>query len=560
MKFPWKRTERQKLEQELSAYQEQADLNQLKIQVAAQRSRSTLPGLPGPQPVQESVLGLLNNGLGIAPVSSLLDPYRELLAIPGMIRERMVYKSAVVRTIQQQDFIRFVSKSLYEECTHFRTAIRIIQAMIFGRDGLAIEIVAKKGKKVSDEQLAKLNDIVKEFCKANKLPVMTKEGHRRYEIHGEVFIRIIEDKRDIPANRRKPTRVVFVEPDFIRPSEKHAANFEDPAVAGGLPSTRGTDWSFGIKNKSLDYTAPEAYQIVWPDTSEEQVNVDRMVHIKQVAFQNIKRGVSSAFAISDELIGATVLRAALREGAKVRAAIAGVCQHEQASKDDLTQVFGPTGQLAVQNGVTQTQRIDQNGNSYTLNAVNTEIGGILHIGKTSQWVDAPALPDGPAMQMVYSQTINTIAAHYQIPPNALSGESASAAYASALVEENSYTRAREEDQGVHCQLWHDVMDIILPIELERNGIDQAIIEEIDVQVSGPSLVVRNKLEEAKTDTERLAQKVKSRETIQIEQGLDPKEEDEKIETDEMAPEEETEEGKDTPETTGGQRQRDENAV
>ena len=554
MKIPFfRKSEKQKLANQLAVINEQAEIATLRRQLEV-KQRNPLGGAP----VQESVLGLLNNGIGLTPVSSLLDPYRELLAIPGMIRERMVYKSAVVRTIQQMDFIRFVSKTLYEECSHFRTAVRIIQAMIFGREGLTIEIVAKKDKKVSDEKLAELNDIVKEFCKVNKLCSMTKEGHRRYEIHGEVFIRVIEDKRDIPASRRKPTRVVYVEPDFIRPSEKYAANFEDPAVAGGLPSTRGTDWSFGVKNKSLDYTTPEAYQIVWPDTSEEVVNADRMVHIKQVAFANIKRGVSSAFAITDELIGATVLRAALREGAKVRAAIAGVCQHEQASDDDLSRMVDQLGEIQ---GTTSSQRIDNNGNSYTLNAVNTEIGGILHIGKTSQWVDAPAMPDGPAMQMIYSQTLNTIAAHYQIPPNALSGESASAAYASALVEENSYTRAREEDQGLHCQLWKEVMDIVLPLELERNGVNRAVLQKVDVQITGPSLVVRNKLEEAKTDTERLTQKVKSRETIQIEQGLDPKEEDEKIETDEIAAEQEeaAAEGKPTPETTGGQRQREENA-
>jgi hypothetical protein len=547
----FRKSEKKKLSQQLALINEQVEISTLKQQIE-RRQRNPIGGAP----VQESVLALLSNGIGLSPVSSLLDPYRELLAIPGMIRERMVYKSAVVRTIQQMDFIRFVSKTLYEECTHFRTAVRIIQSMIFGRAGLTIEIVAKKGKQVSDKKLEELNEVVKEICKANKLGQMTKEGHRRYEILGECFIRIVADKRDIPGAKRQPTRCIFIEPDFIRPSEKHAANFEDPAVAGGLPSTRGTDWSFGIKNKSLDYTTPEAYQVVWPDTSEEVVPATEMVHYKQVAFGNIKRGVSSAFAVSDELIGATVLRAALREGAKVRAAIAGVCQHEQASDDDLSRMVDS---LESMQGTTTTQRIDQNGSPYQINAVNTEVGGILHIGKSSQWVDSPSLPDGPAMSMVYSMTLNTLAAHWQLPPNALSGESASAAYASALVEENSYTRARDEDQGVHCNMWKDVMDLVLPIELERLGINTAVLEKVEVQITGPSLVVRDKKNEAETQKILMDAKVKSRATVQIEQGVDGGEEDEAIEGDELAKEAEEEEEaiKGEPTTTGGKRQKEE---
>lgn len=552
--WPFKTDVRIALKKELQEYSEAAELNILKQQVARNRAQTLPPGINPVQPVQESVLNLLNNGLGLMPLSALLDPYRELLAIPGMIRERMVYKSAVVRTIQQQDFIRFVSKTLYNECTHFRTAVRVIQSMIFGRDGLNIKVVAKKNKNVSETTLEKLNDVINAFIKTNKLPAMTREAHRRYQICGEVFIWIIDDRRDIPGTLRKPTRVVFMEPDFVRPSEKHAANFEDPAVGGGV-SPANTDWSFGIKNKSLDYTTPEAYQIVWPNQTEEVISADRMIHYKDVEFGNIKRGVSSAFAVSDELIGATVLRAALREGAKVRAAIAGVVEHSQASDEDLSAMIDTLGSTQ---GTTTSQQVDSNGNAYNLTAVNTQIGGILHIGKTSKFIEGPTLLDGSAAKMIYDMTINTLSAHWQIPSNALSGESGEAAYASALVEENQYTRAREEDQGLHCQLWSDVLDIVMPIELTRLNIDPAILNEVEVQVSGPSLVVRNRKEEAEKDSILLQNKIESRETVQIEQGLDPSAEDEKIDSDPMHPDKE-EEGadKDTPETTGGQRQRDE---
>lgn len=558
--WPFKQNIKRSLESEIASYQEQEQINQLKARVAKQRLNTTLPGEARPVAMQESVLGLLNNGISIG-VSSLLDPYRELLAIPGMIRERMVYKSAVVRTIQQQDFVRFVSNALYEESTHFRTAVKVMSAAIFGLDGLTIQIVAKKGKDVSEPKLEDLDDIITEICEENKIKdVMIKEAHKRYEIQGEVFIRIIKDKRDLPKERTKPTRLVIIDPAFIRPSEKNGANFEDPAVSGGLPSKQMTDWSFGIKNKSLDYTKPEAYQIVWPDTTEEVVPADEMIHIKNVPFDNIKRGVSSAFAISDELIGATVLRAALREGAKVRAVICGVVQHAQASEDDMSNMVD---QLGLQNGTTQTGRVDANGMPYSIQAINTEIGGILHIGKEAEFVNGPKLPDGAEMKMVYDMTINTISAHWQVPPPALSGEAAGSAYASSLVEESSYTRAREEEQAIHCRLWKDVFKKVLPHELSRRGINPAVLDKTEIQVTGPSLVVRNKLDEAKEHQVKLANKIESREDWQIQQGLDPKETDEKIKMDDMHPDEDVEmdaDGKSidgSPKTMGGQRQKDE---
>jgi hypothetical protein len=430
--------------------------------------------------------------------------------------------------------------------------------MVIGADGLNIEIVAKKNKKVSDAKLAELNEIVKELDEANRITIpkigMAAEGIRRYEIMGEAFAQIIDDPRDIPGKNRRITRIVFMEPDFIRPSERKAVNFEDPQAAGG-PTNDHIDWSFGIKNKSFDYTLPEAYQVVWPNGDEEVIPATKMVHLKNVEYANIKRGVSTAFAILEEMIGAVVLRFILREGAKLRAAISGVVEHDQASPYDMSRLADHMGE---RQGTTTEQKADQNGNTYNLTRVNVDPAGILHIGKCSKFVEGPKLPDGPSMKLIYDQTLNAIACHYQVPPNVVNGEPAGAAYASALVEENSHTRAREEDQGTHCRFWKEIFEIVLPIELDRRGINRAILDKVEIQITGASLVIRNKKEEAETDTILMNAKVKARETVQAEQGLDPKEEDEKIQTDDMAPENlETDETEGEPETTGGKRQKEE---
>lgn len=550
---PFKPGVKRQLEREIAAYQEREQIAVLQAQVARQRNRLTLPGET--VATQESVLGMLNTGLGLGTISNMLDPYRELLAIPGMIRERFVYKSAVVRNIQQCDFIRFVGNVLYEECTHFRTAVKVMAAAIFGADGFDIQVVARRNKDVSESHLANLNEVLEEFSKTNRLSAMIKEAHRRYEIQGEVFIRILKDKRDVPATRLAPAQLVIIDPSFIRPSEAKAADFEDPAVGGYMRD--GLDWSFGIKNKPLDYTHPLAYQIVWPDGSEEVVPTDEMVHIKLTPFENIKRGVTSAFAIADELVGATVLRAALREGAKVRACIAGVVQHDQAGQDDLSNMVD---QLGLTNGTTVTNRTSSDGTPYQITAVNTEVGGILHIGKGSSFVDGPALPDGAEMKTIYDMTLNTIAAHWQIPPPALSGEAAGSAYASALVEENSYTRSREEEQSTHTELWQKVLELVLPYEFARSGYgSENVWKKCDLQVTGPSLVVRDRKSEAETNQMNIQNKLVSRATVQAELGIDAKEEDQKILDDDIGPNAKLDEGavESTPETTGGLRQKDE---
>jgi uncharacterized membrane protein YdbT with pleckstrin-like domain len=60
---------------------------------------------------------------------------------------------------------------------------------------------------------------------------------------------------------------------------------------------------------------------------------------------------------------------------------------------------------------------------------------------------------------------------------------------------------------------------------------QAVFELVDVQVEAPTLVIRDKKEEADTNKVYFDMKAKSRKTIQQEQSLDPDQEDANFEED-----------------------------
>ena len=258
--------------------------------------------------VQESITTTLFGN----PSLRALSGYISLVEVPAMIREQFPYKQAVIRTIVQLDFVRWVGRILYEDCPTFSTAINAIKAMVLGSGGLTVQAYSKE-KDANEDLVEEVNELICAADEYNDFAAWQEECLIRYHKDGEAFLRVNAPKRSIDDD---PPEIACIEPDFIRPSVVKGQTHEDPNVSSGMNGS-GQDWSFGIHNDPYRWHRPKKYQICWPPewSREEQVDADDMFHLAYREHRNMKRGVPTCFKIVDDIVRVTLHREADGVGA-----------------------------------------------------------------------------------------------------------------------------------------------------------------------------------------------------------------------------------------------------
>lgn len=115
--------------------------------------------------VQESITTTLFGN----PSLRALSGYISLVEVPAMIREQFPYKQAVIRTIVQLDFVRWVGRILYEDCPTFSTAINAIKAMVLGSGGLTVQAYSKE-KDANEDLVEEVNELMSRLTSTTTLP------------------------------------------------------------------------------------------------------------------------------------------------------------------------------------------------------------------------------------------------------------------------------------------------------------------------------------------------------------------------------------------------------
>jgi len=500
-----------KLQQEIHEYQLREHQRQLEQHLIILKDKQFNPGIP----VRENVATIPGN----MPASfNVLQNFSDLTRIPALIRNIWSYRTPVVLTIVHQDYVRWIGRMLYEQCPTIQGVIQCLSGLIYGSTGIQFTCYSKQvGRNIKlVERVQKFIDDVVDFNNINEWQI---EAHNRIHSEGEVFIRVATDTRD-QDNTNLPL-ISIIEPDFIRPSQKYPERMdhEDPNVS--MAGTNREDWSFGIHNKKWQYYAPDAFNIVWPNTEEEVVSADDMFHYANRKARNHKRGLPSYFAIIDDLIQATVLRAAFRQGAMVRASVAGVVQHETAPSD----VVASNIRDAATGSVT---KVGDSATPYSVSTTDISPGSFLHINKGLNFVPGPEFPDSQSLSLVYDQTLECIGNFYTLPASMLSGRGSQQSFAGSLVEENPGTKRREREQSSIAEFWEKIIKRCVLGDAARLNLPEDVWEVLGIQAKGPAIVARDRLSETQEHETRVAAGIESKATWQQAAGLDPEEEEARI--------------------------------
>ena len=428
---------------------------------------------------QESILEAIN---GTPYAFDLISEYRQLLQVPTLIRELWPYKPTIIRTIAMLDFVRFLCRVVFEEAPVFKGLVK--GKVNYVCRGMKCTVIPKDTEvdPRHDDTAKTAQKYLDMFVDQADYLAKRRERRRRMMIEGEAFL-WIEDGNDIET--LSPV-AQYVEPDYIRPSQRESTNQEDPHLGG----QRGEDWSFGIHTPKHRYWQPLGYQIVWNDNEEQKVPASDMIHTAVRERSNIKRCLPPAFCLLDDMIRLTLLRAALADASKFRAGIGGVVQYQEASESAVrswSETVGGGGSLLRQDVPPRIEEITAD--SYT---------NLISLPPGRDFVKGPDYPDINSLQAIYSWHIQAIAQAEQVPEWMVSGAAAGSSFASATTSESSSIIEFEAMQEAECAVDRKVLKRVLTAYIAAGKLPADFFEDYDIGVEGEAMIARDQKSEMET--------------------------------------------------------------
>ncbi len=318
-----------------------------------------------------------------------------------------------------------------------------------------------------------------------------REYHNRSRRDGEAFLKLD------PIGGGK-AEVEFVEPaEITEPTDtRQISEF------AGFPSL---DWTMGI---GTDWGRPDRVHGYFQDKTGDQqdwdyIPADRMVHAKRNVDDRAKRGVSDFYPVWRDMERAAKVLRNSGEGAALQAAIAYIREHVPG-----------VGLAAVQsmNSAKQVASIDQSwpqGNSTTSKFRKFNPGTILDVPAGQQYKPGPMGAERNEGFVTIAQSIwRSTGVRWLMPDYMITGDPSNGNFASTLVAESPFVKARQADQVWYAEDFTEVIWGVLriavntSIELRRLGIQtvEQLRRLVKVNIEPPRVDVRNRSEDTQINS------------------------------------------------------------
>lgn len=435
------------------------------------------------------------DGFGVGYPWGLLPPYYRLSQKRGEVLP--VYLNEVG--------LRFIRDRIRRLCYENEFAVCALanrQNYIIGK-GLTYRAVPARDD-CPPELLKKVQTVLDAFRDYNSLPQYERAAMLRLDKDGESITRLFPDEKyGLLAIRE-------VEPEHLR---------------SPLGDSYGPHYDFGIETPPDDVATKLAFWIVerpianWQPT---RVPADEIVYLKLNTDADSKRGLPTFYPVEANLKRARELLASMTSMAKARAKIAmirkfsGIAQATAAS---------------LQAGLTAYAATDPSTGT-SVNLEQLRYGTILNSSKDIDYEFPAADADGEQFVTFLQAELRAIAARLCMPEWMLSSDASNANLASSLIAEAPSTKNFEALQGLFVHhfgesvhpnnrslMWRQIR-----YSVRLGVLPRETLQLVKIQAEAPSLVVRDKAQEATVNQTYCGMRVKSPQTIQQELGLDTKQE------------------------------------
>lgn len=327
---------------------------------------------------------------------------------------------------------------------------------------------------------ADVQEVIDEFLLVNRWQSRQQEIVRRMDRDGEVFLRMFVDPQGA-------TRVRFVEPDQVT----------TPRELANVPEA-----SFGIHTERHDVETVLGYYV-----DGETVDAHEIQHRKANVDANVKRGLPLYYPVRKNLRRIEKLLRNMSVVAEIQSAIALIRKHRHASRSGVEQFV-----------VDQSQSTSVGGRSRYLSQYAP---GTILDAPTGVEYDFPAQGiDASNFVAVLQAELRAVAARLVMPEFMFTSDASNANYASTLVAEGPAVKMFERLQGTLKNDDRDLLWQVITRAVAAGRLPSEVHRWVDIQITPPSLEVRNSLQQAQVEKIAYEKGILSPQTWSLKLGLD----------------------------------------
>jgi hypothetical protein len=338
----------------------------------------------------------------------------------------------------------------------------------------------RKGIDAPAELEAEVQAVIDDFLLVNRRQARQQEIVRRLDRDGEVFLRLFTDAEGM-------TRVRFVEPDQVA----------TPQELANVPEA-----SFGIHTEREDVESVLGYYI-----DGEPVEADEIQHRKSNVDANVKRGLPLYFPVRKNLRRIEKLLRNMSVVAEIQSAIALIRKHRGATRSGIEQFVVDQSQSATVNG--RTRHLSQ----YAPGTIIDAPSGVEYDFPT-QGIDASNFV------AVLQAELRAVAARLVMPEFMFTSDASNSNYASTLVAEGPAVKMFERLQGNLKNDDREVLWRVIAHAVEAGRLPLEVHKWVDIQITPPSLEVRNNLQQTQVEKIAYEKGILSPQTWSLKLGLD----------------------------------------
>lgn len=413
--------------------------------------------------------------------------------------------------------IQGAARIIAEVSPHAKCALNNLTNYVIGK-GFVYQVKDRVKIRKPDDPGSPLAEecdaVIQEFLERHKWPVrFERELYRRAHRDGEYFLGLYHTGGGITEAR-------VIEPALIK-KPQNVAELDDQ-YGDGDPA----DWEFGVHTRADDIAQPLGYHVQWSDSPADfdYFTPDRVAHCKVGVDQNVKRGLSDFYAITDYLgDGAKLLRNA-GKGAAVLAGIAAIIEHPPAVTGAQIESFRAGGAYSQ-----TTETTPQGGRQKFTHQYGPAT--MMHVKNGQKYLPSPLASAGVGDSVVKIEQaiLRTVGSNWSMPEYMISGDASNANYSSTLVAESPFVKFCEAEQAVYCEEYRSILWLVLRIALEGGRISDVksfdeLRRAVQIQVEPPRVASRNGLQESQQSALLHEKGVLSIETWSAREGLDRKQE------------------------------------
>ncbi|MDB5390861.1 MAG: hypothetical protein JWM11_6507, partial [Planctomycetaceae bacterium] len=366
--------------------------------------------------------------------------------------------------------------------------------------------------------IAEAQAVIDRFLHENKFQSdMDREIDNRSREDGEAFVELSVS----PAGQ---IRASFDEPDMVcQPSSPEPIEdwLRDQDYQRYSPDWTWS-WSFGIHCIRRSPDDPQGYHVVYDTSGDdwEYIPACRMLHVKRNVPRNAKRGVSDLYWIANDVQREAKIRRNTADGAALQAAIAWFREHAQGTTVSAVQsmVDGQAVDFRQQRTSSGTRPTRQG---------KLRSGTVVDIPESMKVLPGPMGSERNANFILIAQYVaRAIAQRWAMPEFMFTSDASNANYASTLVAESPFVKARETDQRFYSQAFVELLWKVLRLAHEIGRAFRNIEkfddlrQFVEITATGPRVSNRDELQTVQRQQIEVDMGTLSLETAAAEMGRD----------------------------------------